>query len=123
MTRRGLAIDPDDSRAYAELGMHLLRTGDEPAARAALERAFRDDPFDVVTYNLLGLLDTLDSFVTIEDGPVVMRLHPEEAPVLREHALPLAKEALATLGERYGFTPEGPVLIKETFRRPSPGLG
>jgi cellulose synthase operon protein C len=115
-TRRGLAIDPDDSRAYAELGMHLLRTGDEPGARVALERAFRDDPFDVVTYNLLGLLDTLDTFVTIEDGPVVMRLHPDEAAVLREHALPLAKEALSSLGERYGFTPQGPVLI-EIFPR------
>ena len=37
LTRKGLAIDPDDARAYAELGLHLLRTGDEPAARAALE--------------------------------------------------------------------------------------
>ena len=33
LTRKGLAIDPDDARAYAELGLHLLRTGDEPGAR------------------------------------------------------------------------------------------
>src|SRR4029453_2197567 len=51
LTKKGLALDPDDTRAYAELGLHLLRTGDEPAARTALERAFRDDPYDVVTYN------------------------------------------------------------------------
>jgi tetratricopeptide (TPR) repeat protein len=116
LTMKGLAIDPDDARAYAELGLHLLRTGDEPAARTALNRAFRDDPYDIVTYNLLGLLDTLDTFVTVQDGPIMMRLHPDEAAVLREHAMPLARDALTTLGTRYGITPTGPILI-EIFPR------
>jgi cellulose synthase operon protein C len=116
LTRTGLALDPGDTRAYAELGLHLLRTGDEPAARTALERAFRDDPYDVVTYNLLGLLDTLDTFVTIQDGPITMRLHPDEADVLREHAVPLARDALRTFSERYGVGVEGPILI-EIFPR------
>ena len=116
LTRKWLAIDPDDVRAYAELGLHLLRTGDEPGARAALNRAFRDDPYDIVTYNLLGLLDTLDTFVTVQDGPITVRLHPDEAAVLREHAIPLARDALSTLGARYGLTPKGPILI-EIFPR------
>jgi tetratricopeptide (TPR) repeat protein len=116
LTRRALMIDSQSAAANAELGMHLLRTGDEREARAALDRAFRADPYDAVTYNLLGLLDTLDTFVTIEDGPIVLRLHPDEAPVLREHALPLAKQALATLSARYAFTPRGPILI-EIFPR------
>ena len=108
LTRKGLTIDPEDTRAYAELGLHLLRTGDEPGARSVLERAFRDDPYDIVTYNLLALLDTLDTFVTVQDGPLTFRLHPDEAAVLREHAIPLAHAALNTLGERYGLTPQGP---------------
>ena len=116
LTRKGLEIDPDDARAYAELGLHLLRTGDEPGARGALDRAFRDDPYDIVTYNLLGLLDTLDTFVTVQDGEITMRLHPDEAAVLREHAMPLARDALSTLGARYGLTPKGPILI-EIFPR------
>ena len=45
--------------------MHLLRTGDETAARAALDAAFKRDPYDVVTYNSLSMLDTLDSFQTV----------------------------------------------------------
>ena len=64
-----MTLDPEDTRAYAELGLHLLRTGDEPGARFVLERAFRDDPYDIVTYNLLALLDTLDTFVTVQDVP------------------------------------------------------
>ena len=44
LVRRALEVEPGNTRAWADLGMHLLRTGDEPAARAALERSFADDP-------------------------------------------------------------------------------
>lgn len=116
LVRKALAIDPDNSRASADLGTHLLRTGDEVNARAALDKAFKADPYDVVAYNLLGLLDSLESFTTVQDGIVTFRLHPDEAPVLREHALPLARDALRQLSERYRFTPGGPILI-EIFPR------
>jgi tetratricopeptide (TPR) repeat protein len=112
LTRRAIAVDRESPRAWAELGMHLLRTGDEPGARRALETAFKADPYDVVTYNLLSLLDTLDKFETITDGPIVMKLHKDEAPILREYALPLAREALDTLSKRYEFRPRGPILIE-----------
>jgi len=116
LTKKALAIDPQNSRASADLGTHLLRTGDEGAARTALDKAFKADPYDVVAYNLLGLLDSLESFSTVQDGILTFRLHPDEAPVLREHALPLARDALRTLSERYNFTPTGPILI-EIFPR------
>ena len=116
LVRRGLEIDPDNTRSYAELGMHLLRTGDEPAARQALERSFAEDPFDVVTYNLLDMLDSLDDFVTIEAGDLTVRLHRDEAAVLKDYVLPLAQRALDDLSARYEFQAEGPILI-EVFPR------
>ena len=112
LAHQALALEPDNVRASAELGLHLLRTGDEAGARVALDRAFRADPYDLVTYNLLGLLDSLDRFETVEDGLVTLRMHPEEAPVLREHALPLARRALDVLAARYGHTVEGPILVE-----------
>ncbi len=112
LTRRGLSVDGRNAQALADLGTHLLRTGDEPGAREALDASFKLDPFDVVTYNLLGLMDTLDKFVTVRDGDVVMRLHKDEEPVLREYAVPLAHQALTTLAGRYEFTPKGPILIE-----------
>ena len=66
--------------------MHLLRTGDEPGARTALERAFKNDQFDAVTYNLLQMMDTLDKFVTVKDGDLIVRMHKDEAPVLQDYA-------------------------------------
>ena len=116
LVRRGLAIDPDNTRSYANLGMHLLRTGDEPGARQALERSFAEDPFDVVTFNLLDMLDSLDEFETFEEGDLVVRLHRDEAAVLKAYVLPLAQRALDDLSARYEFRPEGPILI-EVFPR------
>jgi tetratricopeptide (TPR) repeat protein len=112
LARESVALDPTNARAYAGLGMHLMRTGDEPQARQALDRAFRIDPYDVITYNLLALLDTLDKFVEIREGDIILKLDPDEASVLREYAMPLAQEALKTLSAKYRFTPKGPILVE-----------
>lgn len=114
IARKGLAIDPQNTRAHASLGVHLLRTGDEAAARTSLELAFKGDPFNssLVTKNLLTMLDTLDKFETIRDGDLVFKFHPDEAAVMREQAIPLAKEAFAALTKHYQFTPKGPILIE-----------
>ena len=79
LTRRAVALDPGNTRAYGDLGMHLMRTGDEAEARKALERSFNADPFDQVTYNLLSLLDTLDKFVVETSGDLIVKFHPDEA--------------------------------------------
>ena len=76
LAREAVALDPTNSRAHAELGMHLMRTGDEAQARLALDRAFKIDPHDLVTYNLLTLLDTLDKFVEIREGDIILKLIP-----------------------------------------------
>ena len=110
--KRAVAIDPDDPSANAALGLQLLRTGDEPGARVVLERAFKGDPYDVVTYNLLAMMDSLDKFVTIRDGDVVARMSAEEAPVMREHVVPFAKESLEKLSKQWDFKPTGPIIVE-----------
>ena len=112
LAREAVKLDPSHARAHAELGMHLMRTGEEAAARESLERAFKIDPYDVVTYNLLALLDSLDKFVEIKEGDIVLKLDPEEAPVMREYAMPLAQEAVKTLSAKYNFKPTGPILVE-----------
>ncbi|MSO45790.1 MAG: tetratricopeptide repeat protein [Acidobacteria bacterium] len=112
LTRRALELDGTNIQAHSALGMHLLRTGDEAGARRSLETAFKADPYDVVTFNLLAMLDTVDKFETIRDGDLVIRLHPDEAGVMREHVVPLARQALDTLSALYQFKPTGPILIE-----------
>jgi cellulose synthase operon protein C len=112
LTRRAVALDPGNTRAYGDLGMHLMRTGDEVEARKALERSFTADPFDQVTYNLLSLLDTLDKFVVETSGDLIVKFHPDEAAVMREYAIPLAHDAVKALSAKYQITPKGPILIE-----------
>jgi len=114
--RRAIQVDRENWRAYADLGAHLMRTGDERGARRALETSFRQDPYDVLTYNLLEVLDTLDTFGTVTDRDITMRLAPEEIAVMQEYAPALAREALDTLTKTWEFTPKGPILV-EVFPR------
>src|SRR5262249_37364500 len=74
--------------------------------------SFKIDPYDAVTFNLLAMLDTLDTFVTVRDGDIVMRLSKEDAAVMAEPAMALAHQALSTLAARYEFTPKGPILVE-----------
>ncbi len=110
--RKAILLDRENARAPADLGAHLMRTGDERNARRALEQAFRADPYDQVTYNLLNLLDKLETFETVREGELVIKMDREEAGVMREYAPALAREALSSLSERWGFTPKGPLLIE-----------
>ncbi|MBM3808698.1 MAG: tetratricopeptide repeat protein [Acidimicrobiia bacterium] len=111
-TRRAIALDRENIRAVADLGAQLLRTGDERNARRNLETAFRVDRWDVMTYNLLEMLDRLDPFDTIRDGDMVIRLAPDESPVMKHYVPQLAREALDALSRRWEFTPKGPILIE-----------
>jgi tetratricopeptide (TPR) repeat protein len=111
-TRRAIAIDRENARAQADLGAQLMRTGDELNARRALESAFRADAYDVLTYNLLLLLDHLETFQTIKDDNFIIKLHPDEVGVLREYVPALAREAVQTLSKQWNFTPKGPILIE-----------
>jgi tetratricopeptide (TPR) repeat protein len=112
LARKAVALEPDNVRAEADLGLHLLRTGDEREARRVLEDAFDADRHDLITFNLLNMLDTLDRFATVKAGSAIVRLPPAEAPVLQYYAAPIVEEALAKLGARYQMQPKGPVLVE-----------
>ena len=112
LTREAVALDPANTRAFGDLGLHLMRTGDEPEARKALDRAFKEDPYDRVTFNLLQLLDTLEKFDVVQDGDLTFKFDPAESAILREYAVPLAHKALGTLSAKYQFNPKGPILIE-----------
>src|SRR5262252_2032412 len=112
MTRRALALTPRDPQALADLGAQLLRTGDEAGARQALETSYEIDSYNAVVVNSLRMLDNLDKFETIQDGDLIVRMHKDEAPVLKEYVIPLAHKALATMAAKYEMTVKGPILIE-----------
>jgi tetratricopeptide (TPR) repeat protein len=49
----------------------------------------------------------------VKDGNLIIRLHPDDAPVMREAMVRLSHTALTDLSKRYGgFQPRGPILIE-----------
>ena len=112
LAKKAVALEPDNPRTHAALGLHLLRVGDERGARRALETAFRADAYDIVTYNLLQMLDALDGFESVEAGGVTIRLDPAEAPAMRHYAVPMVQDAMTQMRQRYGFDPQGPILVE-----------
>ena len=113
LSRRAIALDARNAQAYADLAMDLMRTGDEDAARTALNKSFDLDNFDdKVRANEETVLKKLELFTTVRDGDLIVRMDPAEAPVLAEYAVPLAKRALETFSKRYEFVPRGPILVE-----------
>jgi len=112
LSRKALELDASDPRTLSALGVQLLRTGDEKEARTVLEKSFAIDKFDRPTFNLLTMLDSLDKFETITEGDFIVKVHPNEMPVMREYVLPLAKDAIDKFSKKYDFAPKGPILIE-----------
>ena len=112
--RRGIAIDRENARAHADLGVYLMRTG-RRAQRAtrARNRRFAPIPYDVITYNLLELLDKLDKFQTVHgrrsDHQAAPRRNRRHARVRRR---PWRRRRCRPCSKRWNFTPKGPILIE-----------
>lgn len=111
------AIDAQDDywQAYTVLGSNLARLGRVEEAREQLEFAFAKDPYNVRTSNVLKVFDTLDSYVTRSSEHFDVKMNEEDALVLWPYMEPLLEEAWDSMVEKYGFTPESPVLI-EVFK-------
>ncbi|MCB1664785.1 MAG: tetratricopeptide repeat protein [Pseudomonadales bacterium] len=114
--RQAIAADPNYWQGHTLLGTNLIRLGEEEAGRDALELAFDNDPFNVQTSNMLKVFDTLDEYVTLHTEHFEVRMSANDSVVLWPYMAPLIEENWETLTAKYGFEPEGPVLI-EVFER------
>lgn len=108
--------NPNSWRGYALLGINRLRLGEMAAGRAALEAAFRGDPFDPRTKNALELLDVLDDYESFRSARFLLTAHPREMRVLAPRVIDIAERAYDYFSNVYGYHPRTPVRI-EFYRR------
>jgi tetratricopeptide (TPR) repeat protein len=112
LARLALKTDPQHGSAATILGMNLLRLGREEEGRTLLEQAFENDPFNFWIMNMLGVLDVLADFETRRSEHFIVRMHPTDAAMLWPYLEPLLEESWATLAAKYGFEPQGPILVE-----------
>ncbi|MGM0632335.1 MAG: tetratricopeptide repeat protein [Pseudomonadota bacterium] len=110
--RRSIEADPEYWHGRTVLGNNLVRLGEEEEGREHLELAFDNDPFNVLTSNLLQLYDTLDGYATLETEHFRVNMSSRDALVLWPYMSSLLEESWDVLVERYEFEPEVPVIIQ-----------
>ncbi|HSK62417.1 MAG TPA: tetratricopeptide repeat protein [Pyrinomonadaceae bacterium] len=110
--RRATELAPRLWDAHLSLGMSLLRLGQMETGRAAVEKAFKGDPFNIWAKNTLDLLDTMETFRETKRGAFVIKAAAHESDVLGPYAANLLEEAAAKLTAKYKFTPKGPVIVE-----------
>jgi tetratricopeptide (TPR) repeat protein len=110
----GVRADPQHARCQSTLGTTLLRLGDEAEGVEALRRAWKRDPYDVRTYNLLNLFEKVipARYVTIETRHLRFRVEPEARPAIEAVVAPFLEETYRRYVERYGLEPNGPVVFE-----------
>jgi cellulose synthase operon protein C len=110
--RRATELAPGLWDAHLNLGMALLRLGQMETGRAAVEKAFKGDPFNVWAKNTLDLLDSMRDFKETKRGAFIIKASAKESDVLSPYAASLLEEAAAKLTSKYRFTPKGPIIVE-----------
>jgi tetratricopeptide (TPR) repeat protein len=110
--RRATELAPNLWDAHLNLGMALLRMGQMETGRAAVEKAFKGDPFNVWAKNTLDLLDSMREFKETKRGGFIIKASAQESDVLSPYAASLLEEAAAKLTAKYRFTPKGPIIVE-----------
>jgi cellulose synthase operon protein C len=113
--REGSTIDPINWQTFSVAGMNLLRIGKIAEGRAALEAAFKGDPYNVWSKNTLDLLDTFKEYDEIDRGKFRFMIEKAESGIIGLYLEDLAQRAYDTFANRYGFTPTGQVRL-EVYR-------
>lgn len=114
MMKKATEVDPQDAKAFAQLGLNLIRNGDDEAGVEALQQAWRRDKFNVRVYNTLNLFEETipKDYVTVDGTTFRIRYHKDEKRVLERYVPQMLTEAWGSMVKRYGFTPTTPVGIE-----------
>jgi cellulose synthase operon protein C len=110
----GLAADPDDAGCLSTLATTLLRLGEEGPGLETLRRAWKRDPYDLRTFNLLDLFEKVipSRYVTISSAHLRFRIEPATRAAIEEVVAPFLEERYRAYVARYGFEPKGPVTFE-----------
>jgi len=103
--RKAVEIDPGLHKAQSELGINLMRVGEDAEARRILEKAYEAGYTNAATANSLKLLDSYKNFIVYKQPRFILRLHKNEAALLRPYFEREMTRAMQTYDRKYGVKP------------------
>ena len=90
----------------------MLRLGQDEEGWKLAGEAHDADGYDVTTFNLLTLHDTLKKYVTIDRNGFLLRMTRDEAALYGDEAIDLLTEARGLFSKKYDTQIEGPVIVE-----------
>jgi len=110
--RKAIEADPQLWAAHSELGINLMRLGQEDEPRRQLELCYNNGYRDEATVNSLRLLDSYKNFVTFRDDTTTLRLQKKEADLLYPYFEDVLKRSIATYEKKYKMKLPGTVQVE-----------
>lgn len=108
---------PQLTTPYGELGLMLMRLGEEADAKKLLDQSFEIDPFNVRVSNSRKVLEVLEEYAILETPHFIIRFDRVKDEILAKYAADyLENEVYPELTKKFGFEPEGKSLF-EIFNR------
>lgn len=115
--REAIAVEPQLVSPRGQLGLVLMRLGDEVEAAKVLNESFDIDPFNVRVSNTLKVLEVLSGYATIETDHFFIRFDRAHDEILARYAGKFLEEQVyPQLVQKFGFAPKGKSLF-EIFSR------
>ena len=115
MMKEAVQVDPNDGKAWAELGLTQTRGGDEDAGKQSLEKSWQLDKFNVRVYNTLEMLYTRwipRLYESGSEGVFNFRYPKDERAVLERYIPQFMARAYGSMKARYDFAPTTPLAIE-----------
>jgi len=110
--RKALELNPRLWEARAQLGVNLMRLGDDTEARQQLEQCYNANYKSYETVNSLRLLDKYKDFITYKTPTTILRLHKKEAELLRPYIETELLRDIADYNQKYKMKLKGPVQVE-----------
>ncbi len=110
--RKAIEVDPKLWAARSQLGINLMRLGQEEEPLKQLELAYDNGQKDPATVNSLRLLDSYKNFVTFRDDTTILRLRKNEADLLQPYFQTELHKIIATYSQKYKMTLPAPVQLE-----------
>ncbi len=110
--RKALELDPSLNSARSEMGVNMMRLGQEEEARKQLEQAYNAGYQNPETVNSLRLLDSYKNYDTFRTPTTILRLSKKESALLDPYFQAEFDRALATYEKKYHYKLTRPVQIE-----------
>jgi cellulose synthase operon protein C len=110
--RKAIEADPKLWAARSQLGINLMRLGQEEEPLKQLEMSYNNGQRDAATVNSLRLLDSYKNFVIFRDDTTILKLRKNEAELLRPYFEAELHKIIATYEKKYKMKLPGPVQVE-----------